>query len=322
MASIIKRDGRYRAQVKVKGRRRTKSFNTLAAAREWAAETQIEMSRSRGEAINRTFGELLERYAREVSPTKKGYRWEVVRIEMIRNNDPLANVNLRQIQPADIAAWRDRRLKKVSANSVLREWNLIRNAVTVAIREWGWLVDNPMTPVKRPKEGRPRSRRPTVDELNRLTLAMGYDSELTPRTIAQRVGASMWFAIETAMRAGEIAGLRREDIQGRVARLRDTKNGADRDVPLSDRAMAILNQLDGDDLFGVSSMQITSAFRSAKRKAEVDGLTFHDMRREATSRLAKKLDLLTLAKLTGHHDLALLKNVYYAPDMEEVAGRL
>lgn len=321
MASITKRAGGYRAQVKVNGKRKTKSFKTLKGAREWAAETEIELRRSRGEAINKTFGEMLGRYAEEVSPQKKGYRWERVRIEMIRNTDPLAKVNLREIKPADIAAWRDRRLKSVSPDSVIREWNLIRHAVSIAIKEWGWLVDNPMASVKRPTPGRPRTRRPTSDELERLSLAMGYDPEIPPKRLPQRVCAAMWFAIETAMRAGEIAELTRQDIDGKVARLRDTKNGFDRDVPLSARAREIVDQLK-DDLFGVSSSQITSAFRSAKVKCGIDDLTFHDMRREATSRLAKKLDLLTLAKVTGHHDLQLLKDVYYAPDMDDIADRL
>lgn len=321
MASITERNGRYRALVKVNGRRKTKTFKTKRAAREWGAETEVELRRSRGEPANKTFGELLDRYSREVSPTKKGYRWESVRINAIREKDPIARVNLRDIGPSDVAEWRDRRLKKVSPNSVIREWNLLRHAVTIAIKEWGWLIENPMGSVSRPKEGRPRSRRPTDDELERLSLAMGYTEEGELKRISQRVGAAMWFAIETAMRAGEIADLRRSDISGKVALLRDTKNGSDRDVPLSVAAREILDRLD-DNLFNVTSMQITSSFRSAKKRAGVEGLTFHDMRREATSRLAKKLDLLTLAKITGHNDLQLLKDVYYAPDMDAIADDL
>jgi integrase len=50
----------------------------------------------------------------------------------------------------------------------------------------------------------------------------------------------------------------------------------------------------------------------------VEGLRFHDTRREATSRLAKRVDVLTLARITGHKDIRMLM-VYYQTDMSEVA---
>ena len=52
-------------------------------------------------------------------------------------------------------------------------------------------------------------------------------------------------AIETAMRQGELLGLRWENIRmtDRVAHLPMTKNGSTRNVPLSTRAMAILEGL-------------------------------------------------------------------------------
>ena len=59
-----------------------------------------------------------------------------------------------------------------------------------------------------------------------------------------------------------------------------------------------------------------------KGAAMAPGRADDDLRREATTRLAKKLDVLTLAKVTGHRDLRVLSRVYYAPDMGEVAERL
>ena len=51
-----------------------------------------------------------------------------------------------------------------------------------------------------------------------------------------------------------------------------------------------------------------------------EDLHFHDTRREALSRLAKKVDVMTLAKISGHRDIKILLNTYYAPDMSDVAG--
>jgi integrase len=51
------------------------------------------------------------------------------------------------------------------------------------------------------------------------------------------------FALETAMRRGELLALRRGEIRGNVAILRGTENGKDRAVPLSSRALAVLAEL-------------------------------------------------------------------------------
>jgi integrase len=126
------------------------------------------------------------------------------------------------------------------------------------------------------------------------------------------------------MRAGEICGLRAQDITGRVAHLEKTKNGHARNVPLSSRALEILAQLPKGEatLFNVPSASMDALFRKAKARAMIDDLHFHDSRREALSRMAKKVDVLTLAKISGHRDLRILSNVYYQTDMGEVAGLL
>jgi integrase len=49
---------------------------------------------------------------------------------------------------------------------------------------------------------------------------------------------------------------------------------------------------------------------------------FHDSRREALTRIAAKVDVLTLAKISGHQDLRILQAAYYAPDMSAVADKL
>lgn len=106
----------------------------------------------------------------------------------------------------------DHRLAKVSAATVLREWNLLSNACTVAVREWHWLKDNPLRDVRRPKQAPPRDRRISEREIERLLWALGYDHETLPMTISARVGAAMLFAIETAIRAGEICALQWNDV--------------------------------------------------------------------------------------------------------------
>src|SRR5574340_425552 len=183
----------------------------------------------------------MQRYADDVSSTKRGARWELIRIAKLQQ-DKLADVRLPALAAPAVTDWRDRRLKEVSAASVRREWNLLSHACALAVREWHWLAVNPFQLVKRPDEAKPRDRRPSKEELDAILRALGYSTDEAPGTMTARVGAAALFAVETGMRASEICRLTRADIDGRVAHLSDTKNGSDRDVPLSVEALRIFTR--------------------------------------------------------------------------------
>lgn len=133
------------------------------------------------------------------------------------------------------------------------------------------------------------------------------------------------FAVETAMRAGEIVGLTEDtvDRETRVATLPRTKNGTARKVPLSMAALDLLGDLPKTDgpLFGLTSQQIDALFRKARDKAGIENLHFHDSRHEAITRLARKLDVLSLARIVGHKDIKMLM-IYYNETAEDLAQRL
>ena len=127
------------------------------------------------------------------------------------------------------------------------------------------------------------------------------------------------------MRAGEICGLMPQDVAGRVATLNKTKNGTKRNVPLSTRAVELLELLplpekDGT-IFGVSTGSVDALFRKAKKRVMIEDGTFHDTRHLAITRLAKKLNVLDLARMVGHRDLRQLQ-VYYNETAEAMADRL
>ncbi|MEW6314614.1 MAG: site-specific integrase [Pseudomonadota bacterium] len=172
-----------------------------------------------------------------------------------------------------------------------------------------------------------RDRRISENEIERLLFALGYDYANPPVTATARVGAALLFAIETAMRAGEICGLTRDriDLDARVATLPMTKNGSARKVPLSAEALRLLRQVmaahDDDRAFAITTQQIDALFRKAKSRAMIADLHFHDSRAEALTRLARKVDVLTLARISGHRDLKMLM-VYYRESAEDIARKL
>ncbi|QBJ80557.1 site-specific integrase [Aquitalea sp. USM4] len=326
MATYEKRKAGWQARVRKGGINKTATFRTKAEAQAWATAIENDLSSGRaGLAPNRTFGELLKRYAEEVSPSKRGGRWEQLRIALfIREYTSLCDTKLSNFNTETVAAWRDDRLKDVSELSVIREWAILQNACSVAVKEWRWLSHNPMLSVKKPSAPAARNRRPTDDETERLLLATGYDYNSPPDTMMARVGAAWLFAIETGMRAGEICNITLEHahLSDRIIHLPKTKNGHARDVPLSKEALRIFEQVmkatEGSEyVFAIKAATLDAMFRKAKARALIEDLHFHDSRREALTRLSKKVDVMTLAKISGHRDLRILQNTYYAPKMSE-----
>ena len=137
----------------------------------------------------------------------------------------------------------------------------------------------------------------------------------------------MQVAVETAMRRGEICDLRWENVNlaGRVALLPDTKNGTVRRVPLSSVALGVLaalpRRLDGL-VWDVKVDTVTRSFERACRRAAITGLTFHDLRHEATSRLFEKgFNPMEVSAITGHKTLQMLKR-YTHLRAEDLAKRM
>lgn len=295
--------GLWRAQINRRGVRSSNSFDTKAAAVAWAGQREAEiMAGHRGDIPNLTVQDLLTRYSREVSEHKKGKRWEQIRLKAL-GFDLLASVKLRQLDSPHVAAWQEKRLRVVSGASVRRERNLLNNVFEIARKEWRWLSKNPFLGVRRPKDGKPRKRIATEEEQAWLK---ANASENMRRAIVA--------ALETGMRASEIAS--RPEIKGNVALLVDSKNGDEREVPLSALGREAL--LEGITLTAGS---ISSDFRYLCGQGKIKGLTFHDLRHTAATRLAKKLDLYDLCKMFGWKDPRHAL-VYYNVTAEETARKL
>ncbi|MEB0029246.1 site-specific integrase [Undibacterium sp. RTI2.1] len=339
MASFTKTAGGWRAQISIKGVRDSRTWSTKAQATAWASEreTELRSQATTGIVAGKTFEDACRRYELEVSKSKRGYRWEALRlaamVDVRFDSERLGDVLLIDLSADVVGRWRDTRLatiskstgKPVSGSTVNREMNLLSHVLSTARKEWGWIASSPTTDVRRPKESAARDRRVSDDEIERLCLTCGFD-EQPVQTKNQAVAVAFLFAIETAMRAGEICGLLTNHIDGQVAHLPMTKNGTKRDVPLSKRAVQLLSFLPEpenplDPIFTLGSDSLSTLFRKARMRCLIDDLTFHDSRHEAITRLAKKLNVLDLARMVGHRDLRQLQ-VYYNESAADMAARL
>ncbi len=317
MSAPVKDGKVWRHRVMVNGRRTSGTFDTKAHALAWEAQQRTAPMPGISSATTQTCKDAFDRYEIEVSKTKRGYRWEALRLAAI-GKSALGKVRLADVNAEHVATWRNERLRSVQGATVTRELNLLSHVFTIARKEWKWITASPTTDVARPRAAPARDRRITQGEIDLICAALGH-AEGPPQTKQQAIALVFLFAIETAMRAGEICGLTGADVTGRVARLRMTKNGTSRDVGLSPRAVEIWGFV--PDGFGISSASLDAMFRKARQRAGVEGLTFHDTRHEAITRLASKLGVLDLARMVGHTDIRQLQ-IYYNASAHDIAGKL
>jgi len=311
MASFERRGTTWRAKVRMRGYpAQMRTFDSKADAQRWAHEIEGQMARrsfvSMKEAETTTLYEALDRYLREVTPGKKSQKAETSRLRQMQKNW-IAARPLASIRGADLARYRDERLKSVGVDTVRLDFALISHLYNHARRDWGMEgLMNPVANVTRPKAPKGRDRRLEEGEEERLLEACAEDDLIWLKPMVQ-------LAIETGMRQGELIALKSKDVDvaKQFAILRDTKNGETRGVPLSTRAIAILKALPATvdrRVFPVTQAQVTHAFARVRKKAELEDLRFHDLRHEATSRFFEKgLDTVEVATVTGHKTLQMLK---------------
>lgn len=321
MATIRKRGHRWQAIVKRGQQQHSRTFDTKAQAANWAKRTEQVLDG--GQDRTKTLRHAIERYRDTISAGKRGARWERLRLDKMLAEWPEVDLALVDIRAADVAEWRDRRIAATSASTARRELNLLSHVFAIAVKEWGWIATSPTAGVRRPKEPEHRERVFTDDEIERVLLACGWDRYEPASTPRAQVAVAFLLAIETAMRAGEIVGLQPHhvDLDRRVAHLPQTKGGVRRDVPLSSEAVKLIQCLPGD-LFGITPGYLSSTFNNRIRHAcGIRDATFHDTRHTAITRLAGRLEVMDLARMTGHRDLKMLMR-YYNPDPAQLARRL
>lgn len=326
MASFSYRNNRWQVRIRRKGHpTETRSFTTRQDAEKWARALEADMDRGAylplGNAQRITLGELIERYLIEVTPTLKGAKEDTIRLRAMMRHT-MCKLALMAITPTSIAKYRDERLLKVSQGTVIRELAYISAVINHARREWSINVENPVSRVRKPSAPAGRDRVLTRAEETRLIDALLPTGRRSPWLYPLVV-----LALETAMRRGELLALRWEDVKlaTRTATLLDTKNGEARVVPLSSRALEVLQALPRSitgQVIPMTPFAACAAFQRATARAGIEGLRFHDLRHTAITRMASMLpNVIELAAVSGHKSLRMLQR-YYHPRPEDLALKL
>ncbi|MDP2254985.1 MAG: tyrosine-type recombinase/integrase [Polaromonas sp.] len=321
MASILPHAKGWRVQLTVKGQRDSQVFAFKRDAQQWAAQREIEMRR--GSAVGgKTFSQAADRYLAEVSSKKDGAKWEGFRLAAMKVH--FGDKTLAQIGQPEIAAWRDFRLKgdkdhrPVAGSTVQREKNLLRNVFTVARDEWHWMDHNPFQGVSMPDENDPRTALWDWKRIRRVLRFLGYVPGQKPETAYQQVALAFLIGLHTSLRASEILRVNAKTFNPatRVITVK-TKTMKIAKVPITRRAVKLCKLAD----FTIDAPNLDALFRKARDSTLAGDFTFHDGRAFALTMLARKVDILTLSRISQHKDLSMLQR-YYRETPEQVAGRL
>jgi len=344
MATFIKRNNKFLVRVRLKGYPPvSRTFLDKRSAHAWAIETEDAIRRgvyAFGKVDPPTLKQALTRYGKEITPAKRGADRERHVIGMLKGL-PLANRTLDQITTMELSKLRDAWLKEVSPSTIQKRHALLSHLYSIANREWGYDIPNPLLRVSKPKIDNRRTRTLSTEELDAILAA-------APNNTIKVVALLAW---HSAARLGELVSLQWQDVDLLASTMTFplTKNGSARTVPLVPAAITLLQSLKPQTqpgqrpvgpVFATSSLSMTKAWIAAVKKArrayekacERKGETpvddwlvnarFHDLRHSAVTRLAEHgLSTLELAAITGHKSMQMLSR-YTHIKAETLAAKL
>ena len=314
----------YRAKIRLKGYPiQSASFERLTDARKWVQQTESAIREGRHfkttESKRHTLAELIDRYIREVLPTKKSAKDQAQQLGWWKA--AIGSYVLADVSPSLLAECRDKlgheiteRSKPRSPASVVRYLAALSHVFTIAIKEWAWMEDNPMRKVTKPKESRGRVRFLSDEERSQLLKACNESKNPYLYTVVV-------LALSTGMRQAEIMGLTWDDVdlnRGRAI-LHETKNNERRAVAITGRALELLKelnrvrQIDSNFLFPSKGnrrkpINLRAPWEAALKRADIEDFRFHDLRHSAASYLAMNgASLAEIAEVLGHKTLEMVK---------------
>lgn len=326
---LIKKDGSrsYHAEVRLRGHPHQRAtFRTRTLAKMWVQDVESGIRDGRhfktSESKRHTVNEMIEKFVTQWLP-KYPQREEKQASLLEWWNKWCGHLLIADLTSAVIADGRDKLLNEITVRGKLRNPSTVNRylsafgkALTVAVKEWGWLEDSPMRNVAKPSESEGRERYLSITEKEQLLQACreSRNPNLLPIVL---------LALITAMRFGEIIGLRWRDIDFELCTITlvRTKNGDRRIIPLTEEAAAIFRECltfgrSLDELVFTSQrnvdqqkrVSIREAFENAVERAGIKNFRFHDLRHTAASYMAMSgATQGELMAILGHRSTAMTR---------------
>ena len=305
----------WRTYIRHDGKRIQKSLKTsnkkLAKAIEAKVKTEIVEGTYFEKLIGRkkTFKGLMDKFLKVHAPKVSDSMQKSYRTSLRHLNSFFGKSNLLSVLPRNISKYKMLRKEEGAAPATInRELAMLSKAFSLAVKEWEWLKDNPVSKVPREKEDNERDRWLTVEEEVSLL-------ECSPDWLRDII----LFNLQTGLRQDELLSLTWDRVSGvrEEILIDDTKNGKSRTIPLNKTALGILkskakvvsikNQIVFHSKAGtkINKHNLRRAFVNAMGRAGIEDFTFHGLRHTFATRLAQsKIDLYRISKLLGHKDIS------------------
>jgi len=291
-----KRGHAFRIELMFNGQRISATRDTEKECEQWAALKLLELKTGQAEEQKGIkpaypFKDLCEKYFVERGSKLKSK--DVIRVNL-NNIDrvlgDLATKSIYDFKPADIVRWRNKRLLEVKSSTALREFAVYAAIFTYAQKELFLIEDNVWSKVTKPLKGKPRNQRITENHTEQLLKGFKWDKNTKPTRVMNYVAWAMLFALETAMRKGEILEITRSNIKGDFVHLPMTKNGDARNVPLSKEAKRLLSLISEDQeiIVPVNEKSFRRTWYRVREKVGFSEINFHDTRHEAITRMVRR----------------------------------
>lgn len=324
----IQRGSSWRITVTFDNKRYSATRDTAKECEQWASLKLLELKTGKADLEQGIkpaypFRQLCNKYYEEHGRHMRSARtinFKIKNLDRIAPN--LAEKSIYDFKPADIAEWRNNRKKEVKVATLRNEHAIYSAVFTYAMKELFLIESNVWHSVTMPNKEKSRNQRISPEQQETLLKVLQWDGTTTPVNSRQYVAWAFLFALETAMRQGEILSMRRADLRDGFIHLPMTKNGESRNVPLSKEAKRLLSLIpaENDKLLPIDKNIFCAMWMRVKKKAKLPEINFHDTRHEAITRMVKvrKLPVEVLAKITGHKTIGILINTYYNPDAQDL----
>ena len=262
------------------------------------------------------FSEEYIKYQRDV---KQKRSWQKDEAHLKRLNKIFGKKMLSDISSKDIDDYKQKRLNDVKPSSVNRELAVLRCLFNLAKKRKKFYGENPVSESGLLIENNEIERILTIEEENRLL-----------ESSADHLKPVITTALNTGMRKGEILSLKWTDvnIENKVITIRHTvsKSKKSRQIPINPQLKTTLLEQklktgnseyvflspEGNPYLRPDSLK--RCFEGARRRADIKGLRFHDLRHTAATRMIESgVNIVAVSKILGHASIKTTMR-YVHPD--------
>jgi len=227
--------------------------------------------------------------------TRRDYQKHVRKIEAEFGTFPIAALSDRRTR-GEFLAWRDRQ-----AQASRRQADYTYSVLALIL---AWAFDRglvPANPCERP------GRVYRSDRIDNIWTA--EDEAAFLKSAPPHIGLAFMLALWTGQRQGDLLRLTWSAYDGETIRLRQGKTKANAAIPVGAPLRALLDATPKKAVTILSTTRAAAwteggfraSWRTACKAAGVDGLTFHDLRGTAVTRLAVAgCEVPEIAAITGH----------------------